>query len=193
MSFEVELKFRVDELGRVARMLRDSGASLGPAVNLVDLYLAHPERDFAATDEAFRLRSIGKSNRITYKGPKQAGLVKTREEIELGFEPGERALEAMTQLFLRLGFRAVARVEKQRATCETIVRGCPMVISLDDAGPLGCFVEVETTAQDGGSIEAARAAVSEMGAGLGLHEVEPRSYLRMTLDREVTSRRSQPG
>jgi predicted adenylyl cyclase CyaB len=119
-------------------------------------------------------------------------LIKTREEIELRFEPGDGALEEMTQLFLRLGFRTVARVEKQRATCETIVRGYPMVISLDDAGPLGCFVEVETTAQDGGSIEGARAAVSEMGARLGLHEVEPRSYLRMTLDRELTGR-SQPG
>ena len=76
----------------------------------------HPSRDFARTNEAFRLRRIGEENRITYKGPKHEGPTKTREEIEITLAPGEPAFDQLLRLFENLGFRVVATIRKTRTT-----------------------------------------------------------------------------
>ena len=75
-EFEVEQKLRVEEFGAVRAQLLELGAVEKGTVEQSDTYFAHPQRDFAATDEAFRLRRIGSQNRVTYKGPKRAAAVK---------------------------------------------------------------------------------------------------------------------
>ena len=67
MSFEVESKFRTDCHGELVRRLREIGAEAKPEVTQEDVYLGHPARDFAQTNEAFRIRRIGTENLITYK------------------------------------------------------------------------------------------------------------------------------
>ena len=74
-----------------------------------------PDRDFAQTDEALRIRRVGSFNFLTYKGPKQDRQTKTRTEIEVALAPGPEAAEAMSQLVTRLGYRPVAVVAKTRA------------------------------------------------------------------------------
>ena len=71
------------------------GATIEPPVVQVDQYFAHPARDFAQTDEALRLRRVGKQNFITYKGSKIDATTKTRREIELPLAPGEEARRPM--------------------------------------------------------------------------------------------------
>lgn len=183
MGYEVEVKYRCVNLSGLADRLRAIGAVEGGLSDYADLYLAHPGRDFAATDEALRLRRVGDQNRITYKGPKRPGPAKTREEIELPLAPGPDAFDAFATLFERLGFRRVAIVPKTRREFQVDRLGRHLTVALDDAGPLGTYAEVEILASSDADLAAAQAAVLGLAADLGLTEVEPRSYLRMTLER----------
>ncbi len=182
MSFEVEIKFRVSDPRELADRLAAMGLPRGPEVEHEDLYLAHPSRDFARTDEAVRLRRVGDSNAITYKGPKRGGPTKTREEIEVPFQEGAEGLAGMATVFERLGFRPVAKVSKRRTTFTVERVGRRILVVINRAGDLGTFAEVETIARDDEGLAEAQQAVITLAHALGLSEVEPRSYLRMTLD-----------
>jgi adenylate cyclase class 2 len=183
MGYEVEIKFRDADHAALERRLLVLGAEPGGAIEQEDVYLAHPARDFAMTGEAFRLRRDGARNRLTYKGPKRGGPTKTREEVEVGFDPGGAAWEEMARMLGALGFRPVATVRKTRRTFHLVRGGRPMEVVLDRADGLGDFAEVEALADDRGLAEA-QGAVLDLARELGLGEVEPRSYLRMLLERE---------
>ncbi len=183
MRFEVEQKYRTDGHEAVAAALAAMGATPGPAVDQEDGYMNHPGRDFAATHEAFRIRRVGGSNAVTYKGPKRGGPTKTREEIEVGFADGPEALADLRRLFENLGFRPVAVVRKTRTPYRLTAEGRPVEVVLDVAEGLGTFVEVESIAEDEADLPEAQRVVVGLAAALGLTEHEPRSYLRMALER----------
>lgn len=183
MGYEVEIKFRDADHDAIAARLRAMGAEARAPVAQEDVYLAHPARDFAATGEAFRLRRDGAANRLTYKGPKHAGPTKTREEVEVGFDPGAGAWAEMARLVEALGFRPVMAVRKVRRAFHLVRDGRPMEVVLDRAEGLGDFAEVEALA-DGDDLAPAQAAVQALARELGLERVEPRSYLRMLLERD---------
>jgi adenylate cyclase class 2 len=184
MSFEVELKYRVADLGPITRELELLGARVEPAVAMEDVYFGHPCRDFKARDEAFRIRRIGEENRITYKGPKQGGPTKTREELELSFEGGREGYRKLATLLERLGFVAVAAIPKLRRAAHVSVGKPPIAleVALDEVAQLGLYVEVEAWVESAAELPIAQAAVTEFAGRLGLTEVEPRSYLRMMLE-----------
>jgi len=183
MAFEVEQKFLAPDHDALARRLEAMGARAGPAVEIEDLYFNHPARDFAATDEALRLRRAGDQNVVTYKGPKRAGPTKTREEVEVPIAPGDAASGDIQYLLIQLGFIPVGGVLKTRKTYQLAGRAGPMTVSLDDAGDLGRFVEIETLAAVESDLPDAQAAVAGLAEDLGLVDLEPRSYLRMSLER----------
>src|SRR5262245_13223120 len=89
--YEVELKFPLADTGAVRKQLEALGALEHPVLEQADRYFNHPARDFAQTDEAFRIRKSGNSYRVTYKGPKLDTKAKTRREIEIpiGKEEGD--------------------------------------------------------------------------------------------------------
>ena len=184
MPYEVEIKFRVPNHDALIEALAAIGAVPSLTTPHSDLYLAHPERDFAKSDEALRLRRDGETNAITYKGPKRGGPTKTREEVEVVFEPGGESREKMARIFQALGFRPVADVKKVRTSYDVPGRGRPMAVTLDVAEGLGSFVEVEAIAAGDDDLPAAQQAVLALAGELGLTDVEPRSYLRMTLERK---------
>ncbi len=193
MSYEVEVKFRVPDPSSLTERLQAIGAEGGPTVSQADLYLAHPSRDFAQTDEALRLRQDGSRNYITYKGPKRGGPTKTREEIEIPYESGDDARKQLGRLFERLGFRPVADVRKYRQPFYLRFENRDLTIVLDQAEGLGSYAEVEAIAADDADLPAAQGAVLALGRELGLIEVEPRSYLRMTLERRGGIGPDSPG
>ena len=114
MPYEVELKFPVPDLPGFSQKLADQAVPISAAQQEIDLYFAHPARDFAQTDEALRLRRKGDTNHITYKGPKIDATTKTRREIELPLGPGSESLAAWTALLEAVGFRPVGEVRKFR-------------------------------------------------------------------------------
>jgi adenylate cyclase class 2 len=185
MSYEVEVKYRDVDHADLARRLQARGAKASPPQDQEDVYLSHPCRDFARTNEALRLRRIGPENRITYKGPRLEGPTKTRPEIEIPFEGGPEAFEQLARLFENLGFGRVASVRKRRESFHLTVRERPIEVVLDEAESLGTFAEVEAFANDDSEVPAARELVLAVAEELGLTMVEPRSYLRMVLEKQA--------
>ena len=183
MSYEVEIKFRVVDHEALLRKLASLAVETTQPVEHEDLYLSHPDRDFAQRDEALRLRRVGSEEFITFKGPKLGGSTKTREEIEVPYLSGGVSPSPMSCLFERLGFEPVAVVRKVRRTFRVVNLGRSLDVAMDRAEDLGVFAEVETIVADDGDLPAAQEAVLALARELGLTEVEPRSYLRMILER----------
>jgi adenylate cyclase, class 2 len=184
VSFEVEIKFRTDAAGHaeLVRQLSELAAESSPACEQEDIYLSHPGRDFGETGEALRLRREGDANWVTYKGPRQAGPTKTREEIEVDFAAGADAHRQMERIWELLGFTPVAILRKRRQAYRLIRGGRALAVVLDLAEGLGAFAEVEAIAAGAADLPAAQAAVLDLAQALGLTTVEPRSYLRMALE-----------
>ncbi|MEM1305123.1 MAG: class IV adenylate cyclase [Planctomycetota bacterium] len=176
---EVELKFPITEASPLLTRLDALGAVAGDAVTQSDAYYNHPSRDFAVTDEALRIRMVGDDSRITYKGPRQGTLAKTRFEIELPL--AEQTAEGWADVLTKLGFRHVATVTKRRAVYILERTGRRFEVSVDEVDRLGTFAEVETLAEPADR-EAAEQAVQELAADLGLTTVESRSYLELLLN-----------
>ena len=193
MGYEIEVKYRVSSLAATADKLAARGVRAEPTVEHRDAYLAHPSRDFAQTGEAFRIRSEGVLNRITYKGAKQEGPTKTREEIEVEFAEGSEARDQLARAFELMGFRPVALVKKIRREYHLEFQGLPMTVALDEADELGHFAEVETLAATEADLPEAQSAVLALAGELGLTEVEPRSYLRMLLEAQGRFLRNPAG
>lgn len=178
---EIEQKFRVRSFAALEQWLADHEVRADEPRHEVDLYFNAPDRDFARTGEAFRMRRVGSSSWLTYKGPRQQGPVKVRKELELAIPDGEASARAFTELFGCLGYRQVASVRKRRRCFPLERGGFAVTVSLDDVETLGLFVEVEIVAPEEHAA-AARDAIVAVADELGLEGLEPRSYLRMVLE-----------
>lgn len=181
---EVEAKYRLADPAAVEARLREWGAVLVADHAEADHYLNAPDRDFARTDEAFRLRRIGDRNLLTYKGPRRDATSKTRTELEVPCPPGEEAASAFLALFRHLGYRATAVVRKQRRIFEWARDGFTVHACLDDVDGVGRFVELEIVADDA-DLQAARETVFRTAAELQLGPPENRSYLEQLLGHAV--------
>ena len=185
MHFEVEQKFRVESHEPVLAVLAAQGVAIDEPVEQTDCYYRHPQRDFAQTDEAFRLRSVGEQNFLTYKGPKLDQETKTRLEEEVRLADGPEARESCDAIIRHLSFEPVATVTKQRRIATTARRGQTAEIALDDVAEIGQFVEieisVETDAADDTAMNTAKQALADLAQELGFTDVERRSYLELLL------------
>lgn len=180
MAFEVEQKFSVPHFDSLTDALKSLGGKLAAPRREVDQYYNHPARDFAVTDEALRLRTVGSESRITYKGPKIDRTTKTRREIELPLTG--QTVESWAELLKALGFRPVAEVRKHRRKAWIAWEGQRVEVSLDDVDEVGPFVELELMA-DASSLESARGCIASLAQRLGLEVSERRSYLELLLER----------
>jgi adenylate cyclase class 2 len=183
MSYEVELKFRLEQPGPVEALLREHGAVERSVFPHADSYFNHPSRDFRTTDEALRIRSVGDINCVTYKGPVIGNLAKTRREIEIGFANGTSAADQLFEMVRLLGFEFVREVRKTRRSFELNWNGDDFELALDEVPGLGNFLEIEVLAEDDRRTEA-EAAVWKLARSLGLRNVEPRSYLSQLLEHD---------
>lgn len=176
---EVELKFPAEDLDAVRDRLGGFGAVAGDAVEQADTYFNHPARDFAETDEALRLRAVGEHAVVTYKGPKRAGVTKTRRELELPLATD--TVDGWAEILATLGFHAVATVKKRRTPFATTHEGRAVEITLDDVEGVGTYVEIEAIAASDADRAAAETCVAAVAWELGLSSPERRSYLEMLL------------
>jgi adenylate cyclase class 2 len=181
MNYEVEQKFPVADLSAVEAKLVQLGATVSEPRCEVDLYFAHPARDFASTDEALRIRRVGGSASITYKGPKIDATTKTRREIELPLSPPDEAAAGWEDLLQALGFQPVGEVRKRRRRATVPWQGRQITATLDDVDEVGTYVELELVAE-ARDVEPAKACIASLAAGLGLSGGLRRSYLELLLD-----------
>ena len=173
MPVEIEAKMKVDSFDAVRAKLRDVGGA-GPVEHFeVNTFFDTEDRSLLAADEGLRLRrdrdvSAGSErNIITYKGPRQLGPLKSREELEVELSGGAAAA---SQLLERLGYLRTLSFEKRRQSWE--IDGCK--VELDELPHLGKFVEVE------GPDEASVMRVRER-LGLASRPIVKSSYISMLM------------
>ena len=181
---EVELKFRVDDPERVRRAVRELGGKQESSIEQVDTYFAHPARDFAETDEALRVRIVGGTGCVTYKGPLLDSATKSREETELWFRGGASDGASFGRVLERLGFSVVRSVRKRREPWALEWEGYGIEIAFDQVEGLGTFVELETGASTA-TFDAAKEAILRLASRLQLNESERRSYLSLLLSQDA--------
>lgn len=181
--YEVELKFRLPDPSAAIDCLSSWNARRDEPVDQTDTYFRHPARDFAQTDEALRLRSVGQRNWLTYKGPVIDRRTKTRREIETPLGDGPAMAGEFAEILSALGFEPVRTVRKRRAVWHLTREGRDIEVSLDDVAGLGTYLEVETLAADA-QRAAAQQAILAVAAGIGLYEAERRSYLELLLEED---------
>ncbi len=178
MRYEVEMKFPAADLEVVAARLAELGVTISGVEREADVYFAHPARDFAATDEALRIRRKAEANFLAYKGPKIDAETKTRREIDLALPPGEASAREWTALLEALGFSPVGEVRKSRRKARLAWRGRTVEISLDQVERLGGFVELEVIAEPE-EVEEAKACLASLAQAMALEGGERRSYLEL--------------
>jgi adenylate cyclase class 2 len=189
MSYEVEMKFRLrdaDAVNVLRQRLVSFKAEPDEPLDQRDIYFAHPSRDFAQTDEAFRLRCVGEENFLTYKGPLLDEVAKTRHEIEVATAAGATAREQLLEMLTRLGFRPVREVLKSREPFHLRWQDRELEVVLDNVRELGWFVELEIIAEESDR-DAAREVLFSLAQILGLGKSERRSYLRLLLEKAANA------
>ncbi len=186
-AYEVEVKVRADHEKVRERLAELDTDPLG-TVEQVDTYYDPPDRDFAETDEALRIRretvqspdteasdSGAETAKLTYKGPLIEAESKTREEYETTVgDDGELA-----GILDGLRYEPAATVEKERE--RVAIDG--YTVTLDSVAGLGEFVEVERET-DESSVEDVRDGAYDLLDRLGLDPEEQirTSYLGLLLD-----------
>jgi adenylate cyclase, class 2 len=177
-KYEVEMKFPVPDTAALETRLTLMGTAIRPPQLELDLYYAHPSRDFAATDEALRIRRKGPLNFITYKGPKIDAITKTRREIDLPLPNDEESAQAWSGLLEALGFTPVAEVCKSRQKFYVDWQGRRVEGTLDHVEQLGDYAELELVVEPE-QLDEARTCVASLAEALGLAHSERRSYLEL--------------
>jgi len=177
---EIENKYRVSDWEAVRSILASWDAVADPVRKDTDHYFNAPDRDFAETDEAFRIRRIGSRNLLTYKGPKRDYAVKIRTEHEVELTSGSETAATMVKILAGLGYRPVAVVSKSREVFHFTRLGRTWEACLDDVGQVGKFVELETLAEEA-ELESARTLLLQVAGELGLDALERSSYLQLLL------------
>ena len=180
---EVELKASLEGFSPeiLVERIRSIGFHHQRTLREIDLYFNAYDRDFHQTDEALRLRrcqSLPKGTEevlITYKGPKQGSMAKSRKEYETSV--GE--LEIMERLLEALGYHSLAPVEKIREeyTLENTT------LCLDTVYGLGYFLELEQLVEMEQERDAAVTVLLSLLESLGIPQANltRSSYLEMLL------------
>jgi adenylate cyclase, class 2 len=141
---EIEAKLKVDSLEPVAQKLKQIGAMFGGTVLQTDHYFDDTNGSVAKSDKALRLRCETREaivkNVLAYKGPRETGAFKRRQEIQFGVDTTEQAI----QFLAAIGFEKSLVVRKRRKVWH--IEGCE--VALDDLAELGTFVEIEGPSEE---------------------------------------------
>lgn len=146
---EIELKAYVDTkaVQDLEKKILDQGFYFSRALEESDLYFNAPDRDFALTDEALRIRQerseLSEQTMLTYKGSKTDPLSNTRIEVETEISNAGEMLEILKSL----GYKTVLTVKKKRREYQGRDEFSQILICLDELAELGNFIEIEYCAE----------------------------------------------
>jgi adenylate cyclase class 2 len=146
MPIEIEAKMKVDDLAAMRQRLRECGADRIGEFFETNMFFDTRDRALLARDQGLRLRqkrdlaSQRETVTLTFKGPRQAGQLKSREECELDVGNARDAINLLD----RLGYQRVLTFEKKRQSWR--LDDC--AVELDELPHLGTFVEIEGPSED---------------------------------------------
>jgi adenylate cyclase class 2 len=141
MAVEIEAKMKVADLAVIKDRLIAAGAKLIGEFLERNTFFDTEDRSLLAADEGLRLRlnqDLNTGSKVcimTFKGPRQHGQLKSREETETtvgSYTDGCALIE-------RMGFTKILSFEKRRDSWA--LNGCE--VELDILPRLGTFVEIE--------------------------------------------------
>jgi predicted adenylyl cyclase CyaB len=141
MAVEIEAKMRVTSLVSVRERLQTAGAKLVGEFLERNTFFDTEDRTLLAADEGLRLRLNHDLNAgtkvciMTFKGPRQHGQLKSREELQTSVGSYSDACSIIE----RMGYTKILSFEKRRDTWS--LNACE--IELDTLPRIGCFVEIE--------------------------------------------------
>ena len=138
MPNEIEIKLALPEnLTEIRRKLREEGFGVSKKrVHEMNVVFDTPQDVLRQTGKLLRLRHVGKSSTLTFKGPPKPGKHKSREELETDLPDGP----GFERILSRIGYNPTFRYEKFRTELERI--GEKGVVTLDET-PIGNFLEIE--------------------------------------------------
>jgi adenylate cyclase, class 2 len=138
MPTETEIKLRLKTSVDAARhVIEAAGYSASDARVLeADQLFDFEDLPLRRSGRLLRVRTIGDTTILTYKGPAEPGIHKSREEIETEIADGP----AFVAILKGLGYLPTFRYEKYRTTFRAA--GAPGIITLDET-PIGVFLELE--------------------------------------------------
>jgi adenylate cyclase class 2 len=161
-------------------------------VREIDYYLDTPDHSLAKRDEALRVRISKDANdsqsvekvEVTYKGPKIDTISKTREE--LSFHVQENQIDAILDVFQRLGFPEVYEINKWRSLWQHS-NGTLVSVDLVDQLAPDCYVEAEIVTENFKDREQLiwklEKLLSKLLGFKGELQSEKRSYLELAINR----------
>ena len=173
MPVEIEAKFRVESLKPYIERIEQSGGEWIDELVQRDQFFDRADRSLLKADSGLRLR-VEKGRKINrtqlcFKGPRQQGQYKRREEIEFDVGDGKMA----TMLLEALGFIKTLVVEKTRRLAQ--LDSCQ--VCLDEVNGLGNFIEIEGPSE---------AEVEQVAIKLALNEHRhiTSSYVKMLAEKK---------
>ncbi len=173
MALEIELKLQVESHDAVRERLRELGGCFDGVYLETNFILDRPDGTLRRLGKGLRVRSMAceqgepVSSTLTFKGPRQAGAVKTREEVEVEVSDADNTCSILESL----GYVCVLTYQKRRERWR--LAACR--IELDEPPYVGNFVEIE-----GADEPAIRAVQHKLQLDAQL-EVSP-SYVHLLMD-----------
>jgi adenylate cyclase class 2 len=179
---EVEMKFKLLDPHATRQRLQELGFLPEKEQEEHDSYFNAPDRDFAQTDEALRIRQVGSKYVLTFKGPKQGERGKVRTEIEVPLADASAAGQ-FHDLLVQLGYRPVLTVSKTRR-CFQHPSHSDLVLMWDEVRGLGTYVELEIIAREDEGQDVLK-RLQALASQLQLGQEERRSYLELQLQNQL--------
>lgn len=170
------MKAKINDKKEVLEKINEIGGEYSHTEKQHDIYYNAPNKDYAKTDEALRIREIpdgdGFKRILTYKGPKIDTKSKTRKEVEVTINDTDN----MNEILLNIGFKPSAIVNKIRR----VFNYKNYTITLDKLDKLGYYMEIEFIAKEGSNIEEIRNNIIKIFEKLGITSgFERVSYLEL--------------
>lgn len=136
-SREIEIKLPIESARAGRRRLREAGFQIAKKRVFEKNTLYDTEGlDLRRSSRLLRVREIGKTYKVTFKGAPEVSKHKSREEIETEIDDGR----AFAEILRRLGYAPVFRYEKFRTEFE---RGGGDGVATLDETPIGTYFELE--------------------------------------------------
>ena len=172
MQTEIEAKLKIDSLQEIEGKLLKLNAEFLDEQSQIDYYFDNEQSIFRKSDKALRLRRQ-KSQKcekffLTYKGPREKGQFKKRQEIDIEIADFNSA----HNLLSALGYEKALVFEKKRRTYR--LNQCK--VALDQLPLLGTFLEIEGPDKE---------KISDVQQNLGLANLPhiPESYASLMTEK----------
>jgi adenylate cyclase class 2 len=176
MPIETEIKFRVDDLAGLSRLLEAAGFTLQtPRAFESNVLYDTPDRQMRARTEILRIRGYAGRWVVTHKRLPDSGPGEDRHKHRVETETEVADGAALEQIFLALGLVVAFRYEKWRTEWSDGEGHCVV-----DETPIGNYAELEGSAE----------WIDCMAARLG---VEPAKYITLSYGRLFDRWREEHG